>query len=76
MIPGSIYHQFSAKLPHHEFEEMEVDFDWNRSDDCGAISVKVQDGSNSWITFTLAELRALVELGEKFERAHTSMLVR
>ena len=71
--PGSVWHQFQAKIPHHEFEEIEVDMDWNRSDDHAAISIKVDDGSKSRITLTLAELRALVALGEKFESVHKTL---
>lgn len=73
MIPGSIYHQFSAKLPHHEFEEMEVDIDHDRNSIIPKISVKVHNGSNSRITLTLDELRELVRLGERFQHAHATM---
>ena len=70
----TVYHQFQAKITHHEYEEMEIDIDWNRSDDCASISIKVDDGSKSRVTLTIAELREIVALGERFETAHATIL--
>lgn len=68
-----VWHQFQAKIPHHEYEEVEVDMDWSRSDDCAKIGIKVEDGTKNRVTLTLDELRAIVALGEKFEMTHKTM---
>lgn len=70
----TVYHQFQAKITHHEYEEMEIDIDWNRSDECSQISIKVDDGSKSRVTVTLAELREIIALGERFEAAHIAII--
>lgn len=67
------WHTYQVKIPHHEYEEMEVDIDHDRNSIIPKISVKVQDGSNSRITLSLDELRELVRLGERFQHAHATM---
>lgn len=62
------YHIYETELFHHDFEVMGVDITQNHN---GIVSyIKVDDGKNSRIGLTLAELRAIVELAEKFERAN------
>lgn len=70
---ADVWHTFQGKIAHHEFEEMEIDVEHSRSDNCTKISVKVDDGSKSRITFTIEELRALIALGERFENAQNIM---
>ncbi len=67
-------HTFTAEIPHHEFETLVAEAEYNQIEQCATVSVYINNGRIQRITLTIDELRALGAFAERFEQAHKHMI--
>ena len=58
--------QLTAEIPYHEGETARIDIDNRKSEDSPIVNLETYNGN---VNFTLDELREIVTIAERFERA-------